>query len=59
MQANIGKDGSVTSIKVLSGAPLLGKSAADAVSQWKYKPYQVNGRPTEVQTEITVDFKLP
>ena len=31
----------------------------DAVRQWKYKPYYLNGEPVEVQTQITVNFKLP
>jgi len=59
LQANIGKDGSTSNLKVLSGKPLLATAAAAAVRQWKYKPYELNGQPTEVQTEITVDFKLP
>ncbi len=59
LQANIGKDGSTSNLKVLSGKPLLAKAAAAAVRQWKYQPYELNGQPTEVQTEITVDFKLP
>ena len=59
LQANIGKDGSTSNLKVLSGKPLLAKAAAPAVRQWKYQPYELNGQPTEVQTEITIDFKLP
>ena len=57
-QANIGKDGSVSNLKFLTGKPQLTAAAAAALRQWKYKPYQVNGQPTDVQTEITVDFKL-
>lgn len=59
LQANIGKDGSTSNLKVVSGKPLFAAAAAAAVRQWKYKPYQLDGQPTEVQTEITVDFKLP
>ena len=59
LQANIGKDGTTSHLKVLSGKPRLASAAAAAVRQWKYQPYEVNGQPTEVQTEITVDFKLP
>ena len=59
LQAHIGKYGSTSNLKVLSGKPLLAKAAAAAVRQWKYQPYELNGQPTEVQTEITVDFKLP
>jgi protein TonB len=37
----------------------LGRAAIDAVKQWKYKPYFLNGEPIEIQTQITVNFKLP
>jgi len=59
LQANISKSGSITSIKQLSGDGILGRAAVDAVRQWKYKPYFLNGEPIEIQTQITVDFKLP
>ncbi|MGH9502255.1 MAG: TonB family protein [Terriglobales bacterium] len=59
LQANISKSGSISAIKQLSGDPILGRSAADAVRQWKYKPYFLNGEPIEIQTQITVIFKLP
>jgi len=59
LQANIGKDGTITGVRQISGDAVLGKAAMDAVKQWKYKPYYLNGEPVEVQTEITVNFKLP
>ncbi len=59
LQATIGKDGSASGLKVLSGKSPFASAAAAAVRQWKYKPYEVNGQPAEFQTEITVDFKLP
>ncbi len=59
LQANISKIGSITGIKQLSGQAVLGRAAMDAVKQWKYKPYYLNGEPVEVQTQITVNFKLP
>ena len=59
LQANISKTGNITGIKQLSGQALLGRAAMDAVQQWKYKPYFLNGEPVEVQTQITVNFKLP
>jgi len=43
----------------LSGDTVLGRAAADAVRQWKYKPYYLNNEPVEVETQITVNFKLP
>ena len=57
--ATIGKSGDVTSVKQLSGDGILGRAAADAVRRWKYKPYYLNGEPIEIQTQVTVNFKLP
>ena len=57
--ATISKSGSITTVKVISGPSALAKAATDAVKQWKYKPYLLNGEPVEVQTPITVNFKLP
>jgi TonB family protein len=59
LMATISKGGDITAVKVLSGEPLLTRAAAEAVKQWKYKPYLLNGEPVEIQTEITVNFKLP
>jgi protein TonB len=59
LQATILKDGSVGNIKQLNGDATLGRAAIDAVRLWKYKPYYLNGEPTEIQTQITVNFKLP
>ena len=59
LAATISKDGSVTNVKQTSGDPNLGRAAMDAVKQWKYKPYVLDGHPVEVQTTISVDFKLP
>ncbi len=59
LQANISKTGSVTEVKQVSGDALLGSAAIDAVRQWKYKPYHLGGEPVDVETPITVNFKLP
>jgi len=59
LQATINKDGSVSNLKVLSGEAILSRAAMDAVRQWKYKPYFLNGEPVEIQTQIVVNFKLP
>jgi len=57
--ASIRKDGSISGVKQVSGDAILGRAAIDAVRQWKYKPYFLNGEPVEIQTQITVNFKLP
>ena len=56
--AVIGKDGTVVDVRVKSGLPLLAQAAIDAVKQWRYKPYLVNGEPMEVDSQITIDFTL-
>jgi len=57
--ATISKEGNIAQIKVLTGDPQLARAASDAVKQWKYKPYLLNGEPLEIQTQVTVNFKLP
>jgi protein TonB len=58
LQAEISKDGSIQNLHVISGHPMLVPSAIEAVKQWKYKPYILNGEPVEVETTITVNFTL-
>jgi TonB family protein len=58
LDALVGKDGSVKSVKALSGPKELRDSAIDAVRQWKYKPYLLNGEPVEVTTKINVIYSL-
>ena len=59
LDATIGKDGSIVSVKQVSGEPILARAAVDAVKQWKYKPYYLNGEPVEITTQVTVNFRLP
>jgi len=58
LSALIGKDGTIQNLKAVSGHPMLIQSALDAVRQWKYKPYFLNGEPVEVDTQVTVNFTL-
>jgi protein TonB len=59
LTATISKSGDITNVKVLKGDSQLSKAASDAVKQWKYKPYLLNGEPVEITTQITINFKLP
>jgi TonB family protein len=59
LQAWIGRDGTIQDLKLIRGSFLLGQAAYQAVKQWRYQPYLVNGRAVEAQTFVTVDFKLP
>jgi TonB family protein len=58
LEAMIGKDGNVENLKVVSGPSMLQQSAMDAVRQWTYKPYLLNGDPVEIKTKITVVYSL-
>jgi beta-glucosidase len=59
LAAIIDKDGSVKNLNVINSAsPLLEQAALDAVKQWKYKRYVLNGNPVEVDTQVTVNFTL-
>jgi periplasmic protein TonB len=58
LHAVIGKDGTVQSLTVESGHPLLVQAALDAVRQWRYQPTLLNGEPVDVDTEIDVIFSL-
>jgi TonB family protein len=58
LKAIIGKDGTIHSLHLISGPEELAPSALDAVRQWVYKPYLLNGQPTEVETTITVNYSL-
>ena len=57
IEATINKEGTVINPKVLKGDPILAHAALDAVRQWRYKPYYLDGEPVEIQTQITVNFK--
>jgi len=57
IEATINKEGIVIDPKVLKGDPILAHAALDAVRQWRYKPYYLDGEPVEIQTQITVNFK--
>lgn len=59
LAAVIGKDGSIQNLHVVSTAsPLLNQAAIDAVREWKYRPYILDGEPVEVDTTVTVNFVL-
>ena len=58
LHAIISKTGTVESVEVVSGPEELRDSARDAVRQWTYKPYLLNGEPVEVETSITVNYTL-
>jgi protein TonB len=58
VEAIISKSGHIESAHVVSGPEMLRQAALDAIRNARYTPYQLNGSPTEVETTITVNFKL-
>lgn len=58
LRAVISRNGMIENLQVLSGHPMLVQAAMDAVKQWRYRPYSLNGETVEVETQITVNFAL-
>jgi protein TonB len=58
LQATISKTGTIEGLHVISGNAMLQQAALDAVRNWRYKPYMLNGEPVEVDTTINVVFNL-
>ena len=59
LQVLIGHDGTVQDAKFLQGSLMFARPALDAVKQWRFKPYSMNGRAVSVQSIITLNFKPP
>jgi protein TonB len=58
LRAVISREGTIENLQVVSGHPMLVRAAVDAVRQWRYRPYVLNGEPVDVETEVTVNFVL-
>ena len=56
LHAIISKQGTIEKLQAISGPQMLQGAAMDAVQRWKYKPYILDGEPTEVETTVTVNF---
>jgi protein TonB len=58
LNALISRGGAIENLRLVYGHPMLVQAALDAVRQWRYRPYLLNGEPVEVETQITVNFTL-
>jgi periplasmic protein TonB len=58
LHATIDTKGKITSIRPVQGDRILVEASMDAVKQWRYRPYVVNGKPVEVETTILIRFHL-
>lgn len=52
----IGKNGDVVDVKQVSAHPLIARAAVDAVRQWHFEPYKLNGEPIDVFAKVAVSF---
>ncbi len=59
LNVQIGRDGAVQDVQVVSGARQLAQASIDAVKQWRFKPHLVNGSAAPMQTKVTLNFRLP
>ncbi len=58
LRAVISREGMIENLQAISGPAMLINAAIDAVRQWRYRPYYLNGDPIEVETTVTVNFTL-
>jgi protein TonB len=58
LAATISTNGTITNLRVVSGPVVLQQSAIAAVSNWRYRPYMLNGQPVDVETTVNVVFKM-
>ena len=58
LAATISKTGTIQNLRLLSGPPMLAAAAEEAVRTWRYRPYQLNGNPVDVDTTVNVVFHL-
>jgi TonB family protein len=59
LEVQVAEDGSVSSIRTLSGDPVLAAAATEAVRNWRYQPYRQDDHPARFQTDVTLSFALP
>jgi protein TonB len=59
IELHVGKDGRITSTRLINGDPLLTEAALAAVRQWVYAPFMLNGEPVDVISTATVSFPPP
>jgi TonB family protein len=56
VKIRVSETGEVAGVELISGDPILAKSALDAAKKWKFKPFIRNGRPIPVTTNVPFDF---
>ncbi|MGP0095756.1 MAG: TonB family protein [Terriglobales bacterium] len=59
LEVHVAEDGSVSTVRTISGDPILATAAAEAVRNWRYQPYRQHDQPSSFQTDVTLSFALP
>lgn len=59
LEVHIAADGTVQDVQVVSGPAPLAVASTEAVKRWRFKPKTVNGRAVEMETRVTLNFRLP
>lgn len=59
LEVRIGRDGAIQDVKLVSGQAVLANAAIAAVKQWRFKPRTLKGQPVEMQTRVTLNFRMP
>ena len=59
LEVRIGRDGAVQDVKLVGGQRLLANASIAAVKQWRFRPRMRQGQPVEMQTKVTLNFRLP
>jgi len=59
LQVHIAEDGTIQDVQPVSGTPILTQASIEAVKQWRFRARKINGVPVEMQTTITLNFRLP
>jgi periplasmic protein TonB len=58
LKVEINENGGIDALTLVSGDPLLTRAAIEAVRQWRYSPYLINGKPVRASTQVVVNFSL-
>ncbi len=59
LEVQVAEDGSVSSVRTLSGDAALAAAATEAIRHWRYQPYRRHDHPAQFQTDVTLSFRLP
>jgi TonB family protein len=59
LAATVMEDGTVGAVRVIDGPPVFAQSAVEAVKQWRYRPFELDGKPVKNDIGITLHFKYP